>query len=382
MRHVILISTSYPSDHDGSEAAGSFVADFAETLAAQLQVTVLAPGLNSEREQTPAQANLRIRRFQLPYYLPLSLLKPYNPLAWPEILRTLSAGRSALAQIVQQEHVDHIFALWVLPSGYWAKQASVEYGIPYSTWALGSDIWSLGKVPFIKSILKRVLRASQANFADGYLLKTDVEHLSGRSCTFLPSTRRLEIPDLPPLASEPPYRLAFLGRWHLNKGIDLLLDSLNLLDEEDWARIAEVRIAGGGPLKDKVHNSCAALQSQNRPVLLQGYLDKPAAINWLGSADYVLIPSRVESIPVVFSDAMQCRRPVISTPVGDLTRLLPHYQAGVLADAVSPAAFAQAIKLGLNNKPEHFTHGLRQGAEDFSLPAIAETLLRCIFPKQ
>ena len=53
------------------------------------------------------------------------------------------------------------------------KEYGKMYDIPYSTWALGSDIWSFRNIPFVKDILKRVLKESQIGFADGYLRKND-----------------------------------------------------------------------------------------------------------------------------------------------------------------------------------------------------------------
>jgi hypothetical protein len=74
MPHIALVTTSYPTSHDGSEAAGSFVADFAEALTAYAQVTVIAPSLSAEVEQ---HKSLTLRRFKVPR-LPLSLLNS-NP---------------------------------------------------------------------------------------------------------------------------------------------------------------------------------------------------------------------------------------------------------------------------------------------------------------
>ncbi|MEK7991298.1 MAG: glycosyltransferase [Thiotrichaceae bacterium] len=374
MMHIALISTSYPVTQDGSEAAGAFVADFAKALARQVKVSVIAPSLESGYEQI--SENLSIYRFAVPS-LPLSLLKPSNPLAWPALSKTLIAGQGAVNKLVENQAVDHIFALWALPSGYWAWRVSKQQGIPYSTWALGSDIWSLGKIPLIKQLLQKVLRDSQANFADGYLLKDDVEHLSKRPCSFLPSTRHLDLPELPALKTAPPYVLAFLGRWHPNKGIDLLLESLQLLSEDDWEKIAEVRIAGGGPLHDLVHKSCAKLQEQGRPIILKGYLDKAAAIEWFVNADYVLIPSRIESIPVVFSDAMKCQCPVICMPVGDLPRLVDTYQVGCFATKVSTQSYVQTVKMTLAKSPKQFLTGLSQAQEAFSVEqSVKEFLLK------
>ncbi|MDM8561060.1 glycosyltransferase [Candidatus Parabeggiatoa sp. HSG14] len=375
MPHIALITTSYPTTHDGSEAAGSFVADFAVALAAYAQVTIIAPSLNAEVE---CQQSITLQRFKVPC-LPLSLLKPYNPRDWLAIIKTLRAGLITLEQVTKNEKIDHIFALWALPSGYWAKSISDTYNIPYSTWALGSDIWSLGKVPVIKNILKNVLKSSHTNFADGYLLKQSVESISGRDCHFLPSTRTLTISKQKQLSTNPPYRLAFLGRWHPNKGTDILVESLSTLSNTDWQRIQEIRICGGGFLEETIKATCTNLKEQGHPVVLQGYLNKIEAIELFLWADYVLIPSRIESIPVVFSDAMKCHCPIVSMPVGDLPRLVTEYKVGVLAEEVSAQAFAQAVKQILQQSPQDFATGVKRATNDFSLEHIAEKLLAQLF---
>lgn len=277
MKHIAIISTSYPSLQDGSEAAGSFVADFAATLSEKQRVTVIAPGLQASEQQLTD--SLKVVRFKVPR-LPLSLLKAQHPGSWPAIFKTLRAGRQAVNDVMQQSNIDHIFALWVLPSGYWAKQASDRYLIPYSTWALGSDIWSLGKIPVIRHYLQAVLKTSQTNYADGHQLKDSVESLSGRQAYFLPSTRNLPIGKTKELRSKPPYRLAFLGRWHPNKGVDILMDSLSYLKEEDWQNIEAIHIAGGGMLEQYIHLAVEVLQKQGRPVTVSGYMDKTAATDF------------------------------------------------------------------------------------------------------
>jgi hypothetical protein len=42
MLHVALVTTSYPDQQPGSEAAGSFVEDFAHALSEHARVTVIA----------------------------------------------------------------------------------------------------------------------------------------------------------------------------------------------------------------------------------------------------------------------------------------------------------------------------------------------------
>jgi glycosyltransferase involved in cell wall biosynthesis len=369
--HLIVITTSFPEKATGEEAAGTFVADFVEELSHHLRVTVIAPGVSASVSK---EKNLCVRRFSVPF-LPLSLLKPYNPLHWPKIAETLRNGWQELDKLLKEGPADFVFALWALPSGYWAYQANRRYGIPYGIWALGSDIWVMGKVPVVRSILKSVIRNSQYCVADGYLLAEEVHKLSSRTCGFLPSFRKLPLAAERHPSSNPPYRLTFLGRWHSNKGVDILLDSLNRLSESDWGHISEIRIAGGGPMEALVDAKCDELQQKGRPVRRLGYLNKLEAGRLLLDTDYLLIPSRVESIPVVFSDAMQSRCPVISMPVGDLPRLVESLDVGVLAQEVSPLAFSQAIRLALASSPKKYEQGLSAAASSMNMETLARNFI-------
>ena len=372
MRHIALVTTSYPDGTSGMEAAGSFVADFAEQLSRRVRVTVVAAG---RHDHTAVEGSLTVRRFAVPS-LPLSLLSPANPLHWRALISTIRAGSKAVDDLAANDAPDHIMALWILPSGYWARSAAKRHGFGYSVWALGSDIWSLGRIPLVRKILKNVANAATQRFADGVELGSAVESLTGNDCGFLPSTRRL-----PKLAKDaqtvaPPYKLAFLGRWHPNKGADLLLEALEKLDDSDWEKISELRIFGGGPLEEVVKQKSRALQSKGRPVEVGGYLDKAGAAKFISRADYLLLPSRIESIPVIFSDAMQLSTPIIATPVGDLPQLHEKYDFGVIAKAIEADAFADAIVAALLTGPARYAEGTAQAGEDFDLEKIVDHFLQ------
>jgi len=239
--------------------------------------------------------------------------------------------------------VVHIHALWVLPSGWAARALARRTGATYSVWALGSDIWMLGRLPFVRGLLASIARDARAAYADGIQLARDAEAISGRRFEFLPSCRMLSGRRVQPVRELPPFRLLFLGRWHRNKGADLLMEALDLLDDEDWAQIAEIHIAGGGPLRSRIEQSVRCLTEAGRPVRVSGFLDRSEAERALAVADRLLLPSRVESIPVVFSDALAFGVPVVSMPVGDLPDLLLN-GGGWVAATVTAEAFVAAIR--------------------------------------
>src|SRR5690606_31333793 len=109
-------------------------------------------------------------------------------------------------------------------------------------------VWLLAKIPVVRSMLRLVMRNATRRYADGVQLAGDSMAICQKDVDFLPSTREMGVSNCDPPADMPPYRLVFIGRWHKHKGIDLFLDALAMLRDEDWSRISEVRVFGGGPL--------------------------------------------------------------------------------------------------------------------------------------
>jgi len=370
---LLLVSTSYPETGDGSEAAGAFVADLARVLSERVGVRVVAPGTG--RKRSGEDGSVEVYRFSSPGK-PLSLLSAKNPLDWPAIARTLQSLRSTAMEAAADGKVGHALALWVLPSGWAAAALARNRGTPYSVWALGSDIWSLGRIPVIRNVIARVSAGARHRYADGIQLAADAGRISGHSYAFLPSTRDLPAGRVAAVREAPPYRLLYLGRWHPNKGVDLLLDSLGRLGPDDWALIQEVHIAGGGPLQGLVQERARSLVEQGRPVRVSGFLARQEAKEAFESADYLLLPSRVESIPVVFSDAMKAGLPLVASPVGDIPELVAELPVGVLAEEVSAESYSSAIRQALRRSPGGFGENLKKMAGRFDITAIADRLVR------
>lgn len=366
---IVLVTTSYPRAGDGSEAAGAFVLDLAEEIAKHMPVRVVAPGDANRRE--PGPGGIEVFRFAAPAEA-LSTLKPWHPFDLLKIHRVLGTGLDATRQAVKAGPTASVLALWALPSGAWARRAAREARLPYSVWTLGSDIWSLGRIPVVRTWMRAVLSQAQQCFSDGLRLAEDTRRIAGRNVEFLPSTRKIAGHRPGALRGKGPYRLLFLGRWHVNKGVDLLLEALELLGEEDWASVESMTICGGGPLEPVVRQGVASLQAAGRPVILQGYLTKQAAEQAILSADYLVIPSRVESIPVVFSDAAKLGCAVLACPVGDLPALVAGSPpAGLVADEVSGSGIARMISRALERRPDEFAEGLVAVADKFDLAGIA-----------
>src|SRR5690606_18325346 len=146
-------------------------------------------------------------------------------------------------------------------------------------------------------------------------------------------------------------------------------------NSDDWSRIATLRIAGGGPLAERVEGDVLRLKAQGRPVELHGYLGKQEAAALLDWADYLLIPSRIESIPVVLSDALQSGCPVVASPVGDLPLIVSSYRMGLLAPGATVPGLQLAIRTALHSSAAAFQAGMVEGRAAFDVEKIADRLL-------
>lgn len=366
---VVMVTTSFPISSDGSEAAGSFVADLAEELARHLPVRVVAPGAVQDRQRW--SSDVEVYRYTAPDK-PLSTLKFWQPSDLLALRAVLRSGEVMTRSAVAAGPTAHILALWALPSGYWARRVAIDTGVAYSVWALGSDIWSLGRLPLVRRYLRRVLAGAEVCYADGVQLAEDASKVGCRSVEFLPSTRRIERVRDASLKRQPPYKFLFLGRWHPNKGVDLLIEALGLLSNEDWQCIDAVEICGGGPLEALVLDGARQLQRLGRPVSARGFLNKREAEDAIAGADYLLIPSRIESIPVVFSDAVKLGCPVLACPVGDLPALVgAPSPCGFTARDISATAFADIIVEATRARPAEFETGLQRMATRFDLESLA-----------
>lgn len=371
MNRVVVITTSFPRGTGGSEAAGSFVEDFCRLLAAHCRLAVVAPGA---AESLDAGDGFQIYRYAAPEKA-LSLLRPWRAADLLDTWRVLRTGARASSRAAVDIDADYLFALWALPCGYWARSVARTRAIRFGVWCLGSDIWTLGRIPLVRTMLGRVLRDAGHCYADGYELAARVAELAGKHCAFLPSSRVLPAAVAAPVRAAPPYRLGFLGRWHPNKGVDLLLDALEELPAESWADISEVRLAGGGPMAVQVRQRVRQLADRGHPVRCEGYLDRPQACAFIAGVDYLLIPSRIESIPVIFSDAMQCSRPVVCTPVGDLPRIMREHRVGSIAGGANARSFAEAVTAALKIPPSSFLPAIRSLAPQFDLARAVQQLL-------
>lgn len=356
MRFCIATS-SYPSQTENS-FAGVFARDFAKQLVQRgNEVSVFTQDTGNPPLQ---EDGIEVVTFPWPgRTTPLASLRPYHPLDLLNIFLILQRGKRQLLQHCLQKKVELVLALWTLPAGHWGMEVQKHLGVPLAVWSLGSDIWIYGRLPLFKLWVRKILNRCTYRFADGFSLAEEVSTLSGRSCSFLPTTRILPKRGLPKLSFDPnKIHYLFIGRYHKHKGPDLLLEAIHLIDVEILSTM-QFHFFGAGPLERDLKRRVFEYGLKDH-VTIQGPVDQSMMAALLQQCHSLIIPSRIESIPVVLSDALQLDCRLIVTDVGDMGSLVRSYRAGVVVNQGSPEKLKEAILEQLKKKEDKFQEGRRK----------------------
>jgi hypothetical protein len=117
------------------------------------------------------------------------------------IIRLLASWRKTVLPFVREKKIDACLALWVLPSGLFANYVHQETRVPYSVWALGSDVLSICEESLSLSHDEAYCSGGERCFADGFGLKRKWKNEFGKKCYFLATTRKIHLE--PKGANEP-----------------------------------------------------------------------------------------------------------------------------------------------------------------------------------
>lgn len=358
---LLLITNRYPVDADDS--ASPFVPHYVKAVTAHgVEIDVLTPSY-APSNRSPSDGSrfstndpapgVRVFRFATGATTPVGSWNLVDPRSWLRLAQFIRNGQKVGERLCSQNAYDHVLALWALPSGHFAQNLSRRFRIPYSVWCLGSDIYTWATRPIIRSRIASVLSGASHVFGDGEDLCGRINAWLGINATFLPSFRPLDGLDslTPPHPTESP-RYLYLGRLHHDKGIFELLTA--------FANVrmafphAVLRYVGDGPGRGRLAAMAADMHLRHEDVMTGGvFIDGPASgqgvIRALLDCDIVMIPTRSDSIPLVFTEAVQAMRPVIGTDVGDLGTLIKRFGVGRLCPSAQSRDLARAMILAAHD---------------------------------
>jgi glycosyltransferase involved in cell wall biosynthesis len=237
-----------------------------------------------------------------------------------------------LATILYQRRNFPVFQ-WVV--GDWGNNVVVRRGNQ-----LARQVAALVVKPWLDRFMARLTR-NVLTFFNGRILYGDNNPLHFTRLSS--SIRRDDIyerADILRLTS--PYRLLFVGRLSLEKGVTYLLEAVSLLAAEGEA--VELHVVGSGSLDVGLSRQAQALSIADR-VRFHGFVPQGEALRQLyRESDLFILPSLQDQQPKVLLEAMSQSVPVIATNVGGIPSLIRDGKNGLLVPPAQPGAIAEAIR--------------------------------------
>ena len=132
------------------------------------------------------------------------------------------------------------------------------------------------------------------------------------------------------------------GRLSHEKGFDLLVQAAGLLKERGLK--FDIQIYGDGPEKTELAEQINRLRLSDR-VGLAGFNHDLRPV--YARSEFLVIPSRSESFPLVVLEAWAQGTPVVATRVGRLPELIEDNVNGLLVREVTPEALAETMTTAL-----------------------------------
>lgn len=166
--------------------------------------------------------------------------------------------------------------------------------------------------------------------------------------------------------------LLYYGRFDLfQKGLDTLLEAFSQVVRRHPE--LELRIAGRGKDAGRIIRLARELKIEQRVRILSD-VDRNTVLSLFAGALALVMPSRLEGLPMVPAEAMAAGVPVIATSAGAVPEVVAPPEGGILISPDDPAALADAV-LALVEDPARrvaLSRSARRSAARFSWDTVAE----------
>lgn len=374
MKHILVITHNFPKKPNSRKNAGIFIYDLVKELSKKNKISVFAPG---ERDETKSFGRVKVHFFKWEN-INLGNLKFWKIPDLIILAKFFFRGIKSLNSLYLNSKPDKSLALWAFPGGFFSYYLKKRYALPYSVWVLGSDIYIYSKIPILKNLITVILKNADKIIADGIDLKQVTEKLASVKCKFIPSSTNFASSKVKNLETQKEIVITFLGRLEKVKGPDILIAALRELDSN--LETFKVNIIGDGSLMSKLKVETEKNRNLKSVKFYGTVEDQRIIYSILSKSDWVVIPSRSDSIPLVFSEAMKAGTPVIASDLSDFKYLIKKYKVGLLFKSCD---FSDLSNILINLKKgdsqyEIFKKNTLTAARDFSIESSVKELLNTI----
>lgn len=264
---------------------------------------------------------------------------------------------------VNKVDIIHVHASY--PGAWIAKKLSEEFDIPYvvtlhmSPFPFAQFLKSSGALS--KGLHSVLIRANKL-IATSLSLKQRVEELGISNVTMVNNPVDLEFFKIERKAQAYPVkRLLSVGRLEDQKGFDILIEAISLVQTE-----LELEIVGEGTEFEKLHQLANQL-GVSKKVIFTGSGSRQTVTEKMQGCELYILSSRHETFGIVLIEAMACGKPVVATRCGGPESIVTE-DSGLLCEPNDPQSLAQAIEKAL--AMEWDSSKIRQHVEDNFSPEL------------
>lgn len=169
--------------------------------------------------------------------------------------------------------------------------------------------------------------------------------------------------------------LLFFGLIREYKGLDIVLDAMNLLGPSYQLVVAGECYGSFDSYAEQIEQINAA--DSDRVKVFNRYIGDEEVPLFFSAADLCVLPYRSATQSGITAVAYIFDLPVVVTPVGSLTAEVGDTGVGVVADAVTPQAVAAAVEKYFSLPKVQFVNAIHTEKEQRTWSKLARLLVKC-----
>lgn len=264
----------------------------------------------------------------------------------------------SILRTVEIEQKDILFSYWFTRSSLIAFYLNKLIGIRYICQGHGSDIY-IYPPKNIKDVLENsdkvitVANQNKSYISNEYeipLEKVEVFRL-GVSQDFYEQIVSFK-PQKLVKANREKIRFITIARYEHVKGIDLLLQAINLLAKNKViCNNVEFVVYGDGSKRES-YKKYIEENNLQQYVSLNTWINRNELVSELASSDCYISPSRSEGLPVSLMEACAASLPIISTNVGSVCEVAINQYNALMSEGVEAEFISKSIEQFLNFNSE------------------------------
>ena len=341
---VLMVNYEFPPIGGGGGTTTRFVAKYMSRLGVDVEVITAKPGKDDFFNHPDG--------FKICYAGPTK--NKISGTHIPELARFALTLAYYSKQVIERSQPDVIHCFFTLPSGSFGLYCKKIYKIPYLVSALGADVpgfnigdWRLDAYhKLTRFISKSIWNNSSYVIANSKSLQETCKRFSPnhdiKVITNGVDTEIFYPPQNKNFTKTNEVNILFVSRLMLQKGVDTLIKTINVLKERKINNF-KLTIVGEGHLKELMFSLIEKYDLREKINYL-GWKDLEELPDIYRAADIFILPSVMEGMSSVVLQAMASGLPIVASRVKGFEEILEKNVNGLFAEYNNPGQFANAIE--------------------------------------